>query len=128
MRVGEIEVRADYTGTRPRPPSRGGAGHATRTATSLAPQGFWGALQSQGAPNIQGDAYMTYYDTRTSRTNDDYAPERLLPVRHRVPGRRPSGGEVWLFDPGFCHVDSDKGTGEYCTRRVAQRLLLASTR
>jgi Flp pilus assembly protein TadG len=45
------------------------------TGGVLAPQNFWGALQSQGAPNIQGDAYMTYYDTRTSAINDDYRPE-----------------------------------------------------
>jgi Flp pilus assembly protein TadG len=76
VRVGEIEARATYSWA------------DTQTTTSvqevpvrdpngavLAPHGFWGALQSQGAPNIQGDAYMTYYDTRTSRSNGDYAPD-----------------------------------------------------
>jgi len=80
----------------------------------LAPHGFWGALQSQGAPNIQGDAYMTYYDTRTSRSNDDYTPDGYYQYEVEFPAGA-TGGEVWLFDPGFCHVDSDKGTGEYYT-------------
>ncbi len=80
----------------------------------LAPQGFWGALQSQGAPNIQGDAYMTYYDTRTSRTNDDYSPDAYYQYEIEIPAGA-SNGEVWLFDPGFCEVDTDKGTGEYYT-------------
>ncbi len=80
----------------------------------LVPQGFWGALQSQGAPNIQGDAYMTYYDTRTSRTNDDYSPDAYYQYEIEIPPGA-SNGEVWLFDPGFCHVDTDKGTGENYT-------------
>ena len=80
----------------------------------LVPQGFWGALQSQGAPNIQGDAYMTYYDTRTSPTNADYQPSNYYQYAVEFPAGS-SAGEVWLFDPGFCHVDSNKGTGEYYT-------------
>ena len=76
----------------------------------LDPQGFWGAMQSQGAPNIQGDAYMTSYEDRTSRSNDEYNPQNYYQYAIEFPTA--SGGEVWLFDPGFCHVDSDKGTGE----------------
>ena len=80
----------------------------------LEPQNFWGALQSRGAPNIQGDAYMTYYNTRTSATNIDYGPEQYYQYGIEFPpGSR--NGEIWLFDPGFCHVDADKGTGEYYT-------------
>ena len=47
--------------TRPRPrPSRPRRRTSpVRTAGTLAPQNFWGAMQSQGAPNIQGDAFMT---------------------------------------------------------------------
>ena len=77
----------------------------------LAPQNFWGAMQSQGAPSIQGDAFMTYYDERTSRRNDDYDPEAYYQYAVEFPAGS-SGGEVWLFDPAFCHVDSDMGTGE----------------
>ncbi len=111
VRVGEIEILVDYTYTA-----------TTSTVqevpvldpngSALAPHGFWGALQSQGAPNIQGDAYMTYYDTRTSRGNGDYAPDGYYQYEIEFPAGS-SGGSVWLFDPGFCHVDSNKGTGEY---------------
>ncbi len=41
---------------------------------TLRRQNFWGSMQSQGAPNIQGDAFMTYYNTRTSATNTAYDP------------------------------------------------------
>ena len=81
----------------------------------LAPQGFWGALQSQGAPNIQGDAYMTYYDTRTGRDNVDYQPDGYYQYAVEFPAGA-SNGQVWLFDPGFCNVDTDTGTGEYYTK------------
>ncbi len=38
------------------------------TGALLAPQNFWGAMQSQGAPNIQGDAFMTRYNDRSPIT------------------------------------------------------------
>ncbi len=81
----------------------------------LAPQNFWAALQSQGAPNIQGDAYMTYYDTRTSVTNDDYDPDVYYQYAIEMDPAA-SAGEVWVFDPGMCQVDTDKGTGENYTK------------
>ncbi len=115
MRLDLLEVRVDYsidvttTTTIVQPTDV-----LAPTGGVLAPQNFWGALQSQGAPNIQGDAYMTYYDTRTSATNDDYSPESYYQYGVEFPAGS-SGGEVWLFDPGFCHVDTDKGTGEYYT-------------
>ncbi len=42
----------------------------------LAPQRFWGAMQSQGAPSVQGDAYMTGYATRKSPVNARYDPQK----------------------------------------------------
>jgi hypothetical protein len=81
----------------------------------LAPQNFWGALQTQGAPNIQGDAYMTYYDTRTGVTNNDYQPDAFYQYAVEFPVGT-SNGQVWLFDPGFCNVDKETGTGEYYTK------------
>jgi hypothetical protein len=94
--------------------------------TVLDPQNFWGSLQSQGAPNIQGDAYMTYYDTRTVATNAAYNDEGFYQYGIEFPPGS-SGGEVWVFDPGFCNVDSDKGTGEYYTS-AAPTARRASTR
>ena len=114
-RIDMLEVRVDY--------------HYDQTSTTttidevdvvapdggvLAPQLFWGALQSQGAPNIQGDAYMTYYDRRTSRDNSDYDPDAYYQYEVEFPVGS-SNGEVWLFDPGFCEVGSSRGTGESWT-------------
>jgi hypothetical protein len=113
VRVGEIETNVYYTRTSTTTTVEE-ADVRSPDGDVLAPQGFWGALQSQGAPNIQGDAYMTYYDTRTSRTNDDYTPGGFYQYEVKFPPGS-SNGEVWLFDPGFCHVDSNKGTGEYYT-------------
>lgn len=112
VRVDEIEVRVTYTYVDVDVDTDiGEADVVSPYGDVLAPQNFWGAMQSQGAPNIQGDAYMTYYDDRTSHTNSDYDPEVYYQYAIEFPPGS-SGGEVWLFDPGFCHVDSNKGTGE----------------
>ena len=84
------------------------------------PQGIWGAMQSQGAPNVQGDAFMTKYDTRTSVANGnhgttpdatyDYADYYNYAVEIPAGG----GGTLWIYDPGFCDTDGS-GTGEYWT-------------
>ena len=72
MRVDEVMVRVYYnlqtvtsttTTTLQQNNVTGPGGQA------LAPQKFWGAMQSQGAPSIQGDAYMTKYETRKSVAN-----------------------------------------------------------
>ena len=85
------------------------------------PQKFWGAMQSQGAPSIQGDAFMTKYDTRTSINNDkggsdpdtyyDYTNYYNYAVEIPAGG----GGSVWIFDPGFCDGTTSAGTGENWT-------------
>ena len=92
----------------------------------LAPQNFWGAMQSQGAPNIQGDAFMTKYETRQTSPkgpNDVdpaqdpdavYDPTTYYNYGVDIPAGATSG-EVWIFDPGFCAVASSQGTGESWT-------------
>ncbi len=110
----DVEVRYDWTETTVVTTIQETDVEDPHGAGVLTPQNFWAALQSQGAPNIQGDAYMTYYDTRKNPTNDDFDPANYY--RYGVefpPGAQ--NGEIWLFDPGFCHVDADKGTGEYYT-------------
>lgn len=83
----------------------------------LVPQNFWAAMQSQGAPSIQGDAYMTKYTTRTSSQNPNYCPwpqacasnpEGLYNYAIELP----AGGNIWLYDPGFCDGTRTAGTGE----------------
>ncbi len=39
---------------------------------TLNPRGFWGTMNTQGAENVNGDAYQTFYDTRTSANNPAY--------------------------------------------------------
>jgi Flp pilus assembly protein TadG len=89
---------------------------------ALAPQNFWAAMNSQGAPNIQGDAYMTEYETRggASNRNDGtdpdgrYAPDEYYNYAVEIPAG--ALGEVWIFDPGFCDsASAGLGTGEFWT-------------
>lgn len=88
----------------------------------LAPHNFWAAMNSQGAPNVQGDAYLTRYETRTSalNTDDDTDPDgRYAPTEYYNYGVEiPTGGsgELWIYDPGFCEAGSTGlGTGEFWT-------------
>lgn len=81
---------------------------------AMTARGFWGGMLSQGAETQNGDAFMPYYDTATSRTSTmpqntashyDYAV-------YMPPGS--SGGQVYIFDPVFCATDvtGAYGTGE----------------
>lgn len=87
------------------------------------PQGFWGAMQSQGAPAVQGDAYQAKFETRkpggggatlngmnpTVDPDARYDPQRFYNYAIEIPG---GTGTVWIFDPGFCDASGDGGTGE----------------
>lgn len=89
---------------------------------ALTPQNFWGAMQSQGAPSIQGDAYMTKYETRKSTLNDldstdpdaNYAWQDYYNYAVEIPAGA-SNGSIWVYDGGFCDGTSGAGTGEYWT-------------
>lgn len=81
----------------------------------LPPQNFWGSMQSQGAPNIQGDAYMTRYQSRSGLpANSEYAWQQYYSYAVTMPPGS-TGGEVWVFDPGFCDAGTTVGTGESWT-------------
>jgi len=92
--------------------------------TLLAPQNFWGALQSQGAPNIQGDAFMTKYQDRgpislngldAAQDPDAYFdPANYYNYGVEIPANA-TNGSVYVFDPGFCEVSTSQGTGESWT-------------
>ncbi len=123
IRVDQLEVQAWYqvvttttTTTLQQTPVTSPSGAV------LAPQNFWGAMQSQGAPNIQGDAFMTKYATRTSALNVPggsdpdayYDPNNFYNYAVEIPAGA-SNGTVWIFDPGFCDGTAQAGTGEYWT-------------
>jgi hypothetical protein len=81
---------------------------------NLRRQNFWGSMQSQGAPNIQGDAFMTYYDKRTSATNGSYDPTAYYQYGVDIPAGA-TNGKIWVYDPGFCDTTTAAGTGENWT-------------
>ncbi len=87
--------------------------------TALTPQNFWGAMQSYGAPAVQGDAFMTGFTTRTSVTNPSYDPDGYYNYAVEIPSGA-SNGEVWIFDPAFCDTgpasnNVNQGTGDSWT-------------
>ena len=126
--VDQIEVRVTYrwveTIINPPTPQPVSGPHGG----VLAPQKFWGAMQSQGAPSIQGDAYMTGYTTRKSAGNPNYhpvqgyggSPQEFYNYGIELPG---GNGKVWIYDPGFCDTGIyqngntilNQGTGESWT-------------
>lgn len=79
---------------------------------TLNARGFWGTMLSQGAADINGDAYLPYYDTATSATNPDYAPTRFYDYAVYMPPGSASG-QLQIFDPVFCGTDGT--AGEYGT-------------
>ena len=89
---------------------------------ALNPRGFWGTLNTQGAENVNGDAYQANYDTRTggvspncsSVTVDNracYDPNNYYNYAIEMPAGT-TGGSVYVYDPGFCDVDPRRGTGD----------------
>ncbi len=80
---------------------------------TLNPRGFWGAMLSQGGESINGDAYLTNYDTRTSATNAAYNPTQYYDYAIEMPAGS-ANGTVYIYDPGFCATDpsGQYGTGD----------------
>ena len=88
---------------------------------SLNPHGFWGTMNTEGAANINGDAYMPYYDTNTSTVSPACATITTQRACYdatnyynyaieMAPGS--SNGSVYIFDPGFCATATNKGTAD----------------
>jgi hypothetical protein len=144
VRVDEMEVRVHYsvrrtttttqtvTATTPVPDQNlrgpgaaclnGVANCFQATGANLNPRGFWGTLLTQGAGNINGDAYQPYYDDPTSRVSPGcsaasaanracYDPITYYNYAIEMPPNS-TGGSVYIYDPVFCEVDNDKGTGD----------------
>lgn len=71
---------------------------------------FWAAAMSQGANRGYGDAYGTYYNPSPTLNNQydsrgyQYAIE--IPVGA-------GATNIDLYDPTFCAVDANKGTGDH---------------
>jgi Flp pilus assembly protein TadG len=79
----------------------------------LTPRGFWGTMLSQGAIDINGDAYLPYYETQTSTTNPDYKPSGYYDYAVEMPAGS-ANGQVQIYDPVFCatNASGEFGTGD----------------
>ena len=77
----------------------------------LVPRGFWGTMLSQGAADVNGDAYLPYYETPTTTTNPEYAATRYYDYAVYLPPGS-ANGQLQIFDPVFCGTDA---SGEYGT-------------
>ena len=126
LRLDMLEVRVSYTVDTPPVTTTTtniqNAGVRSPYGDILAPQNFWGAMQSQGAPNIQGDAYMTKYQSRSGLpANPAYGWDEYYNYGVEMPAGA-TDGEVWIFDPGFCDVTTTAGTGENWTVGGAERV------
>ena len=87
---------------------------------TLNPRGFWATMNTQGAWNLNGDAFQPYYDN----TGGVVAPACPTPTLRACydkdayynyavempPGS--TGGYVYIFDPVFCETAVSSGTGD----------------
>jgi Flp pilus assembly protein TadG len=75
-------------------------------------QGLYDSVITKGGNTANGDAYGPAYDDFGGRTtNPTYSPagvyyEVLIPTGD-------SNGSVYVFDPGYCAVDSSYGAGDH---------------
>jgi hypothetical protein len=105
----QVRVRVHYTTTTFVPDQN----VTSPYGDALAPRGFWGTMLNQGAEDVNGDAYLPYYETRTSQTNPEYQPDSHYDYAVELPPGA-TNGEVWIFDPVFCATSGDGryGTGD----------------
>ncbi len=80
---------------------------------ALNPRGFWGEMNSEGAESVNGDAYLTYYNTRTSSVNAAYDATQYYNYAVYMPAGS-ANGTVWIYDPVFCatNTSGQYGTGD----------------
>ena len=89
--------------------------------SNLNPRGFWGTLNTQGAENVDGDAHQPNYDTVGGTLSPNcntittvracYDPHEYYNYAiEMAPGS--TNGSVYIYDPNFCSVNVDKGTGD----------------
>ncbi len=106
--VDHLEVRVAWTQTTstfiPDANLAGPGGQA------LNPRGFWGTMLTQGADDVNGDAYLPANENGGGDSNPDYAPTKYYDYAVEMPAT--VGGSIYIFDPVFCATD---GGGQYGT-------------
>lgn len=85
------------------------------------PNGFWATMNSEGAENVNGDAYQPFYDTSTGTPAATcgstlglqacYDPSAYYNYGISMPPNT-TGGHVYIFDPTFCETSIANGTGD----------------
>ena len=87
---------------------------------ALTPRGFWGTMNTEGAANVNGDAFQPYYDNPTSTAAPPcptpsiracYDAFNYYNYAIDMPANS-TGGYVYIFDPEFCATALDSGTGD----------------
>ncbi len=88
---------------------------------TLNPRGFWATMNTEGANNVDGDAFQPFYDTATSSPAKTcgttsgitacYDPTNYYNYAISMPPNT-TGGRVFVFDPTFCATDIASGTGD----------------
>ena len=78
---------------------------------TLNPRGFWGTMNTQGAANVNGDAYQAYYDTAGGFANPAYDATDYYNYAIELPAGA-TNGSIYVYDPVFCEVAVNKGTGD----------------
>ena len=71
---------------------------------------FWAAAEAQGTNRSAGDAFGTYYNPSPTFNN------QYLPAGYAYAIDVPAGAgatSIDLYDPTFCAVDDQKGTGDH---------------
>jgi Putative Flp pilus-assembly TadE/G-like len=93
--------------------------HTGNQGQALNARGFWGTMNTQGAENVDGDAFQPYYDTRTggvALTCPQSAKACHGPIDYYNYGieMQPStsGGLVYIYDPVFCETRLSSGTAD----------------
>ncbi len=71
---------------------------------------FWAAAETQGSNRSYGDAYGTYFNPSPT-VNGQYDPRGYM-YAIDVPAGAGSTN-IDLYDPAFCAVDDQKGTGDH---------------
>jgi Flp pilus assembly protein TadG len=76
----------------------------------LNPQGFWAVMHGSGSDDINGDKYQPRYAQGSGNSNSDHDIQNYYNYAVELPAG--TSGSVYIFDPVFCAVQSDMGTGD----------------
>jgi hypothetical protein len=79
---------------------------------ALNPRGFWATMLTQGADDVNGDAYLPQNEQGGGDSNPEYSPSKYYDYAVEMPST--ANGSVYVYDPVFCATASNGqyGTGD----------------